>query len=559
MRVRTTDRRLESPAFPGLPTGDLALAAPSTADAERAPGVAVASEVDLAPPSSAGRCQRSAPAGGGVVLPGPGRTSKGLAPTPPTARRGASARRRRGTGPKLLLVGADATAVAAGLVLAYWCAPVLSGPGPRYVNAYAPVAFLAPPLWVAAMARYRLYRAHHVQPVAEELSRLLHAGAVAVGGMAVVAFAMKVDVARAWLLLSFVCVTSGLVLERAAARRVFEHRRLAGRAVRRVLLVGADEHGLALAGTLGARASLGYQVVGIVDDKARAGTVTDGGRPSLGGIDDILELVETTGADGVIVSAGAVAPATLNALTRRLACLGVHVELSSPLRGVAADRLTVRSLGDQFTVVHVRPRTHSRCRAGAKRTFDIVVSFTGLLACAPLLLVLGVLIKLDSRGPVLFRQRRVGRDGRPFYLLKMRSMVADAEDHLESLRHLNEADGPLFKLSADPRVTRVGRGIRAISLDELPQLWNVLRGEMSLVGPRPALPAEIHGWTPELHERLQVRPGITGMWQVSGRSDTTFADYVHHDLFYVDNWTLSLDVKILLRTIPSVIGQRGAR
>ena len=167
-------------------------------------------------------------------------------------------------------------------------------------------------------------------------------------------------------------------------------------------------------------------------------------------------------------------------------------------------------------------------------------------------------IKIDSRGPIFFRQLRMGRAGTTFEVLKLRSMVVDAEQQLDDLRHLNEADGPLFKLKADPRVTRVGRLLRRMSLDELPQLWNVLRGEMSIVGPRPALPSEVSGWTPELHQRLLVRPGITGMWQVFSRGGADFGEYVELDLYYVENWSLGLDLQILLRTVPSVLFQRGA-
>ena len=465
---------------------------------------------------------------------------------------------RRNVHPKLLLGAADVSAVTAGLLVAYALAPSFSGPGPRSASAYGVLGVAAPVLWVAALARYRLYQAHHAQPVAEELSRLLHAGALAPAGVAVTAFALKVDVARAWLVLSFLFGTGALVLERAVARRVFDRWRRSRRLVRRVIVVGADEHGLALTGALGARAGLGYEVIGIVDDGFPPGSMVREGYRTLGGLDQINELVDATAADGIIVSVGALTAERLDFVTRAMAASGVHVELSAPLRGFSADRLTLRSLGDQFTVVHVRPRVDSRRRAVVKRSVDVVLAVVGLTLTDTMLLVLAVMIKLDSPGPVLFRQRRVGRGGTPFQLVKLRSMVADAEELLESMRHLNEADGPLFKVRGDPRITRIGRYIRNLSLDELPQLWNVLRGEMSLVGPRPALPEEIRGWTPELHQRLQVRPGITGMWQVSGRSEATFDDYVHLDLFYVDNWSLALDLKILLRTIPSVLCQRGA-
>jgi lipopolysaccharide/colanic/teichoic acid biosynthesis glycosyltransferase len=174
------------------------------------------------------------------------------------------------------------------------------------------------------------------------------------------------------------------------------------------------------------------------------------------------------------------------------------------------------------------------------------------------LFIAAIAIKLDTPGPVIFKQERVGRDGRRFRVFKLRTMVADAEDRLEEVAHLNEADGPLFKVREDPRITRVGRLLRKTSVDELPQLINVLRREMSMVGPRPALPREVLGWDPELRTRLRVRPGITGMWQVNGRSESSFEDYQRLDLYYVDNWSLVTDLMILVKTVPAVLFGRGA-
>jgi lipopolysaccharide/colanic/teichoic acid biosynthesis glycosyltransferase len=174
------------------------------------------------------------------------------------------------------------------------------------------------------------------------------------------------------------------------------------------------------------------------------------------------------------------------------------------------------------------------------------------------MLVIAIAIKLDSRGPVLFHQRRVGKDAQMFTICKFRTMVADAEMLLDELEAHNEADGALFKMRSDPRVTRVGRVLRRVSLDELPQFWNVFRGEMSLVGPRPALPEEALRWAPLLRQRLRLKPGLTGMWQVSGRSNASFDAYARHDLYYVDNWSLITDLAIVLRTIPTLIRRDGA-
>jgi lipopolysaccharide/colanic/teichoic acid biosynthesis glycosyltransferase len=189
----------------------------------------------------------------------------------------------------------------------------------------------------------------------------------------------------------------------------------------------------------------------------------------------------------------------------------------------------------------------------------MALAAVGLVLISPVVLLAMLAVRLDSPGPALFRQRRVGRDGEPFTMFKVRTMTDDAEERRAELLHRNEADGPLFKLRDDPRVTRVGRLLRKLSVDELPQLLNVLLGHMSLVGPRPALPDEVAAWSPEVHERLRVRPGITGLWQVSGRSDCSFDDYARFDLYYVDNWSLATDVAILVRTVPLVLLGHGAR
>jgi exopolysaccharide biosynthesis polyprenyl glycosylphosphotransferase len=193
-----------------------------------------------------------------------------------------------------------------------------------------------------------------------------------------------------------------------------------------------------------------------------------------------------------------------------------------------------------------------------KRALDMVVVTCGLIAIAPLLALIALAIKIDSRGPVFYGQQRVGKNGRMFKMLKFRSMVTGADQRLADLAAHNEASGPMFKMRRDPRVTRVGRFIRRWSLDELPQLFNVLRGDMSLVGPRPPVPSEVSEYEEWQLGRLRAVPGLTGLWQVSGRSEVPFHDMVRLDLHYIRNWSLSLDIEILLRTIPAVLTSRGA-
>jgi exopolysaccharide biosynthesis polyprenyl glycosylphosphotransferase len=217
----------------------------------------------------------------------------------------------------------------------------------------------------------------------------------------------------------------------------------------------------------------------------------------------------------------------------------------------------MRPLG-RFPVMYLEPFHQSGWRSWAKRLFDLLGSLVALVVLAIPLATIALLIKVDSRGPVFYRQRRVGKNGRLFDVVKFRTMIPNAHALRQELAALNEADGPLFKIRNDPRITRIGRFLRKTSLDELPQLWNVLRGEMSLVGPRPALPEEAELWAPELRDRLRVQPGITGMWQVSGRSNTSFDEYSRLDLYYVDNWSLIADLSIMVKTLPSVLLQHGA-
>jgi exopolysaccharide biosynthesis polyprenyl glycosylphosphotransferase len=287
------------------------------------------------------------------------------------------------------------------------------------------------------------------------------------------------------------------------------------------------------------------------------GCDAQGKPPSLDKLVTVVAGIEQSDASGVVLAASALDLVTSNWLVRSLTDAGVHVELSSTLLDVAPNRLTVRPLG-RFPVVYVEPTERDGWRAKAKRSFDLALSVVGLILALPILAVAAVAIKLTSPGPVLFRQERVGLNGTTFQVLKLRTMVTDAEERLTEIAHLNEAEGPLFKVRQDPRVTRVGRFLRSTSLDELPQLFNVLRGEMSLVGPRPALPTEVAQWCGDLHGRLRVKPGITGMWQVSGRSDSSFDEYQRLDLYYVDNWSLVADLSIMLRTVPAVVLRRGA-
>jgi exopolysaccharide biosynthesis polyprenyl glycosylphosphotransferase len=318
-----------------------------------------------------------------------------------------------------------------------------------------------------------------------------------------------------------------------------------------------NEEAIGLARSLHDDPALGYRVLGFMADDLPIDHDVDGIAPVLGGIDQTLSAVRRLNATGVLIATSAVSQAASGRLTDELADVGVHVELSSSLRDIAMRRMTIRPVG-RYPIVYVEPLMHGGWRSVAKRLFDVTLASVGLLLSLPLLAIAAAAIRLNSPGPVLFHQRRVGRGGNSFEVLKLRTMVADAEQRISEVASLNEATWPLFKMRTDPRVTRVGRILRRTSIDELPQLWNVLRGSMSIVGPRPALPSEMRGWPPDMHARLKVRPGITGMWQVNGRSTSSSGDYERLDLYYVNNWSLLTDVAIILQTIPAVLATRGA-
>ncbi|HEX7095057.1 MAG TPA: sugar transferase [Acidimicrobiales bacterium] len=400
----------------------------------------------------------------------------------------------------------------------------------------------------------RLYLSRFVGRSVDEFRRILHATALGAMGVAVWAFLTKTPLGRSWVLVAVISLGLLLTIERLLLRHGFRRLREHGSLLRSVVVVGSNSEGLALCQMFENDPTLGYRVVGLVDDEP----MDDALPLVLGPVERTLDIVRQADASGVVIAASALDLASTNRLVRELTEAGIHVELSSSLRDIASNRLIMRPLG-RFPVVYVEPVRRSGWRSHAKRCFDVAMAIVGLLVTAPLLFVCAIAIKIDSPGPVIFKQERVGRNGRRFKVLKLRTMVVDAEAQLPKVAHLNEADGPLFKVRDDPRITRVGRFLRKTSIDELPQLVNVLRNEMSMVGPRPALPREVLAWDDELRNRLRVRPGITGMGQVNGRSDTSFEDYQRLDLYYVDNWSLVTDLLIMLKTIPAVLFSRGAR
>ncbi len=345
-----------------------------------------------------------------------------------------------------------------------------------------------------------------------------------------------------------------LLVARGCYRVWLSNRRKSGAYLRDVVLVGANEEAAELIEIIGEHPEFGLRVNAVLGDRADAHLH---GLANLwaGDIDDAAETIGRLQVTGAIVAVSAVPSASLNSCVRDLMRAGVHVQVTSALRGIAHRRLRAQPIAHE-PLFYLEPATLSGWQLFVKRATDVAVAGTLLLVTGPVIVVGGLLVRLHDGGPMFFRQERVGRNGERFRMVKIRTMVVDAEQRLEEVRAANnERSGPLFKDENDPRFTRVGRFLDATSLNELPQLWNVLRGHMSLVGPRPALPSEIASFDDALHARHQVRPGITGLWQVEARDNPAFSAYRRYDLFYVENWSVAFDLVIMLATAETVVAR----
>jgi exopolysaccharide biosynthesis polyprenyl glycosylphosphotransferase len=329
--------------------------------------------------------------------------------------------------------------------------------------------------------------------------------------------------------------------------------RLKGRFLREVVVIGTNDDAADLVAMLREHPESGYAVVGVVGDAADA--VEHGLGPIyLGTLFDIDPLIDERRVSGVIAVAGALPARVLSDFLFGVKARGVHVQLSNGLMGMSPARLRATPVAFQ-SLYYLEPADEHRGQQWVKRVLDVVLASLALVVLSPVMAAVALAVKLTDGGPILFGQTRVGRDGELIRVWKFRSMVVDAEARLAALQADNERNGPLFKLEHDPRVTRVGRFIRSTSLDELPQLFNVLRGDMSVVGPRPALPSEVAQFDDRLLDRLRMRPGITGLWQVEARDNPHFGAYRRLDLFYVDNWSLSLDIVVLVATVEQVLAK----
>ena len=422
---------------------------------------------------------------------------------------------------------------------------------------YTLITVIGTPLWLILFWLYGLYEPRQVLGPVNEFKQVFH-GVVAGSALIFMADSIfNLELSRGWAIAVFV---GGLVFaggERLLVRKILHFLRRRGGDATRTLVMGANHEARTVARTLERETWLGYKILGFVDDLAPPGQEVDNGHVVLGTTSDLKDLIREKNASLILVAASAFDATRLNRLFWELQDMDVDLQITSGTIDLLASRVVVQSVAG-VPLLYVRRTGMDRAQRTMKRTLDILGSFFGLLLLSPFLAAIAIWIKRDSEGPVMFRQERVGRDGEQFLVYKFRTMVKDAEQKRAELEHLSEGPGLLFKLRDDPRVTRVGKTLRRYSIDELPQLWNVLRGEMSLVGPRPALPAEVEQYDDWVRNRLAVKPGMTGLWQVSGRTETTFSDYVRYDLFYIQNWSLYLDVWILWRTLRAVTTAEGA-
>ncbi len=348
-----------------------------------------------------------------------------------------------------------------------------------------------------------------------------------------------------------------VILERLIIRQLVAFWRKRGIGTKRVLLVGAGESSRRIMRVLLANTALGYTVVGFLDDNPERGLRNLGPFVALGPLENLPEVLKDQHIDEVIVTLPWQYHRRIISVLDQCERQGKRTRVVPDVLQMSLDRVDVEVL-DGIPLLGVKYVAISGPRFALKRALDLLIGAVAVLLLLPFMGLLALLVKLDSAGPVLFIQQRIGKDGVPFNTYKFRSMVVEAETLRAELSERNEADGPLFKIKNDPRTTRVGRHLRRYSLDELPQLINVLLGDMSLVGPRPALPEEVAKYEPWHRKRLDVLPGMTGLWQVSGRSDLGFDEMMLLDIYYVENWSPLLDVSIMVRTVPKVLIGNGA-
>jgi len=476
--------------------------------------------------------------------------------------------RERLTWLRIAAVGFDAIALAAAWIgVVYlriglertWPLDLFPGPEPVLrpvaTSVHLPLLAVVVPVWLLALLSQGRFRVVRRERPSRQAAGTIAAAMLGLVLTLALLYALKLEYASRTVLVGFaVASVPTLAFSRWARHTLVESRRL--QAVRRVLLVGSSAEARPLLATVARHPEWGIELVGRVagpDDPA-----DDDGLPPLGGLDDLEAVLVDHPIDEVYLTARHAGTPTLSRVARLCDEIGIRLSMDANFLGLHTARVEVADF-EGWSVLTFGQSPSVGLELVLKRAMDVAGAAIALVLLAPLLALIAALVALSDRGPVLFVQERAGLFGRPFQMLKFRTMVPQAEQQLEALRPSNEMSGPVFKMEDDPRVTRVGRVLRRWSLDELPQLINVLRGEMSLVGPRPPLPDEVARYQRWQLRRLSMRPGLTCIWQVSGRNEVDFEQWLALDLEYIDRWSLWLDLLLLLRTVPAVLSRRGAR
>ena len=465
---------------------------------------------------------------------------------------------------KVLLVTGDSLLILIAFALAYllrydlqWFRAVDPASTVEFFR-YAPFMFAYLVLVISSFFLSDVYPYERGRNVIEEIYKIGTATTLGTVILITVSlFFQQTLLSRLIFLYCAILVTMLVGLSRVLIQAALRALRRFGLGVDRVILVGAGDVGRMVMRTLTARPDIGYQLVGFLDDNPNKGNTDIGRYRALGSIDNFEKVLNASDIDSVIICLPWQSHRRIQSLLRVCDQRKLPAQVVPDLFQVTKKQMKVRDLNG-IPLISTRSVSIQGGNLVIKRLSDLLLSIVGGVVAVPLVLLIALAIRLDSEGPVLYTQTRIGKNGRPFRCFKFRSMVADAEEMQTDLSDLNEASGPLFKVRNDPRLTRVGRFLRRTSLDELPQVINVLRGEMSLVGPRPNLPSETEAYEEWHKGRLAVSPGMTGLWQVSGRSDLTFDEMVLLDIYYAEHWNLALDMSILLRSIPAVLNARGA-
>jgi exopolysaccharide biosynthesis polyprenyl glycosylphosphotransferase len=425
-------------------------------------------------------------------------------------------------------------------------------------SVYLPMVAIMVVLLVVNNRREGAYDVRKGRPLFDDLYGLLNATTTAIMIMVVVVFFYRrLFYSRFIFIYAGILIIVLLGLARLVRNMVLARMRATGQGVDRVLIVGAGEVGRTVMRNLIAQPELGYRVVGFLDDDPVKSGADIGPIRALGTLDALPEAIAENDIAQVIITLPWQYHRKVIRLVTEAEQSGVRARVVPDLFQLSLGGVDVEAING-IPLISVKGSALTGFNKMLKRAVDLLIAGVALVIISPLWALIALAIRLDSPGPILFRQERVGLHGKPFTLFKFRSMYVDAEEQLEKLRARNEAAGPLFKIREDPRRTRVGRFIRRTSLDELPQFINVLAGDMSMVGPRPGLASEVAQYQDWHRKRLAVVPGLTGLWQVSGRSELTFDEMVMLDIYYAENWSLGMDLRIILRTVPQFIFGDGA-